>query len=329
MDRRRQNRPQARSLGRHARQRPVRRPVQRRTRKSRIRRARRDYTLLALDFFVRIVRSIKAGYQRTRKLRHFRALSTFAAIVFIISVGTIIFHAASRPNALEIYLDETQIGVVRLEGNREITLDYITRHAMARLGGRLDGSRVQLTGEIRANPVRLSVGAPSLTFDNLISGLVDVLDYYVYGAAILVDGAEVALLPSVVAAENALNSFAYSFRVNTDAAFSHQFLQEVTVARRYVHDTELMMAEEAVNALGSTQSTPEIYTVQSGDTFLQIAVNMRMTPTALSARNPNINPDVLFVGQTLFVVRTAPILNVMTIETYGNEIITRINGVVQ
>jgi len=260
---------------------------------------------------------------------YFRAASAFLAIVFVIIVAIIAFYVALRPNALEVYLDDAQVGVVRLDGNREITLEYITLHATTRLGSQLDGSRVRFSQEISANPIRLSAGAPSLTLDNLISGLVEAMDYYVYGAVIAVDGEEAALLPSVASAEIALGRFVYSFRVDAEAAFSHQLLNEVSVERRYIHNTELMTGEDALEALASSRSTPEIYTVQSGDTFSQIAVDMGMTTAALSARNPNVNPDILSVGQRLSVVRTARILNVMTIETTGNATITRINGIVQ
>jgi len=303
--------------------------VQSRVQKPRRRRVRRDYTLIVLDFFARIGRAIASAYRRARKMHHFRVVSAFAVIVFAIIVAIIAFYATSRPNALEVYLDDTQIGAVRLDGNREITLEYITLHATTRLGSQLDGSRVRFSQEINANPVRLSVGAPTLTFDNLISSLVDAIDYYVYGAVIAVDGEEVVLLPSVVAAEIALGRFAYSFRIDATAAFNYQFLNEVSVERRYVHDTELMTTEKALEVLGSSRSTNEIYIVQSGDTFSQIALNMGMTTSALSARNPNVNPDVLQIGQRLSVIRTAPILNVVTTEMTGSEAVTRINGVVQ
>jgi len=308
--------------------RPQNRPVQKRIQKPRKKRIRRDYTLLLLEFFARVGRGIKMGYRRARKIRHFRTISAFVAIILVVLSAAIAIYAAMRPNALEVYIDDVKIGVVRLDSSREITLDYIIRHAAARLESQL-GSHVQFSGQIEANAVRLSVGTPSLTFDNLISGLVDALDYSVYGAVIVVNGVEIAPLSSIFIAESTLNDFGHSFRVNIAAGFIYEFLEEVSIVRRYVYNVELMTISEAMNALATPQTTPEVYIVQRGDTFSHIALNMGMTMAALSARNPTVNPDWLEIGQALYVLRTAPVLNVRTVETTENEVITRVNGVVR
>ncbi|MDR2182585.1 MAG: hypothetical protein LBE55_00250, partial [Clostridiales bacterium] len=134
MDKRRQARPPARPPVRASSQKaPARRPVRRppgKPVKNRKKRPKRDITLAIFEFVANIGGWIKRGYLRARNMRHFRVFSTFAGIAFAIFAVSLVFFLATRPNALEIYLDEASIGTVRLEGaGRDLTLEYITRHA--------------------------------------------------------------------------------------------------------------------------------------------------------------------------------------------------------
>ena len=295
MEERRQHRPPVRP--------PVQRPVHRRRPPQRRRRRRkRDFTLFFLEFLVKIAGGIKRGYLRVKATRHFRTLSAFVVVILCVSAAALIFHFATRPNALEISLDERPIGAIRLEGRREINLEYITRHATARLESQLEG-RVHFVSQIAASPVRLETGAVSFTFDNLITALLNSLDFYVEGAAIIVDGTEAALLPSAAAAENLLTELA------DGRPLSIAFAENVDIVPRNVGRAELMTRETAHDVLTTPRAVPGTHIVQSGEVLSGIAVATGMTLSAIIANNPGIDPDNLYVGQIIFVVRTVPVLS--------------------
>ena len=280
-------------------------PPRRRRRKK----PRRDWTLTVLDFFANIGRGIKRGYLHARRIPHFRVVSAFIGIVLAISASSLIFFAAMRPNALEIYLYEnpTPIGAVRLEGNREITQEYITRHATARLETQL-GSHVRLISEISANPIRVGTGINVLTFDSLVTALVDTLDYYVWGATIVVDGSQVATLSSQDAAENLLSDIAQSLGVGANMPFSSIFAENIEIARSYVTRAELMTRQEAHSVLTTPRATPGIHIVQRGDSLWGIGQITGMSEGDLRAANPGVDPYSLYVGQRIEVVWTTPAL---------------------
>jgi LysM repeat protein len=48
-------------------------------------------------------------------------------------------------------------------------------------------------------------------------------------------------------------------------------------------------------------NTPQVYTVQKGDTFSQIAEKFKVSQDALRAANPDLNPNILTIGETVFI----------------------------
>lgn len=48
-------------------------------------------------------------------------------------------------------------------------------------------------------------------------------------------------------------------------------------------------------------STPQIYTVQQGDTISHIAEKYNISQDALRAANPDLNPNILSIGDTIFI----------------------------
>ncbi|MBL8063052.1 MAG: LysM peptidoglycan-binding domain-containing protein, partial [Anaerolineales bacterium] len=48
-------------------------------------------------------------------------------------------------------------------------------------------------------------------------------------------------------------------------------------------------------------STLQVYVVESGDTISEIAEKFKIPQDGLIAANPNVNPNALTIGQTLFI----------------------------
>jgi len=283
--------------------RPPAKPAKRRKKKPRI-----DITLTILDFFANIGRGIKKGYLRVRQTRYFRVVSAFTGVVFVVLAAMLTFSVATRPNALEIYLGDTSIGTIRLDGGRQVTLEYITRHAAARMETQL-GSHVRFESEIEARLVRVGTGATVLTFDNMVTALINAVDYYVWGAVIIVDGNSAVSVSSQSVAESLLRDIAQSLQQGSSSMpFHHAFVEEVEILHTYVRREYLMTHAQAYSALTTPREVPGIHTVQRGDTFWGLEQRYGMSVNDIIEANPDVNPDDLRVGQVLEVVRTVPVL---------------------
>ena len=308
-----------RRRGRRPQGRPAsveRRPVRRR--KVPTKRLKRDYTLLVFTAVWAAFAAVAAGFVSLKSKRHFRpvALSGLAVLGLFAAFG--IFHLATRPNGVEVYLDHMPMGVVRWENRRSADPDYIERHAIARLQSRV-GARIYFNGEIIANPVRVQGNAGVVSFDTLISVLVAAMDYYVYGAKINVRGDNVASVASDEHARELLTMVSGTFTADSDV-LRYEFVEEVTIRQDYIPRNELMSIEEAFEVLTTPQPVHEAHIVQPGDTMYTIARSTGMSMAALRAANPGIvNPDVLLPGQRVMVTRMLPPLSVRAFQRVEAE----------
>ena len=276
-----------------------------------VRPVRRDVTLVIFDGLSGFIGLIKNGLLRFSATRYFRP-TTAGAI--LIAVGLLIYAAIgifNQPNGVEVFFDNQHIGVVRWEGRRDIDDEYIRTHATARLESHL-GSTIRLAGDVTANPIRVGNNVNTISFDSLMAGLLVVVDYYVYGAAISIDGTEMATLSSRDEAEDVLARVARHW--GGEGADEFEFVEFVNITELYIHRDDLMDANDIFEQLISRRSVRDAVRAQSGDSFYLIARAAGMTLDELLAINPDANPPHLDEGDVLFVNRYSPMLSVKTIE---------------
>jgi len=236
---------------------------------------------------------------------------TFAFIFAIVGMMRLV----TRPNALEVFLDDALIGVMRLDGRRDINIDYIVLHAQTRLQGRY-GSAVQLTGEISANPVRAGDGL-ALSFDGLMTALLRDADYYVHGAVISINGIYAVSVSSAANAEELLARIIALHTYDMPYIDSYEFVETVAIAQTLVHHTNVLDTADAFAALTAFRPVQGTHVVQSGETLYGIAISTGMGLNALFAANPGIDADApgfLSIGQVLSVTRMLPTLSVRTFQ---------------
>ncbi|MCL2396634.1 MAG: LysM peptidoglycan-binding domain-containing protein [Defluviitaleaceae bacterium] len=261
---------------------------------------------MLLDFFGRMGNAVKRAFKHFKTTKYFRPAAMACAAILAVVMFIGLFNLLTRPNALEVYVNDQQIGIVRQEG-RHIDGDYILRHATARLRGQLD-TEIQFADEIIANPARIGSSVVAVTFDNLITELINVLDYYIYAGIITVDGVEMAALSSAYNAQGVLDDVAY--HLGQDPDIDHSFAEEVTITRRYIHHSGLDTHQYAMDTLTTYRNVYETHTVRQGDNLSLIAYRAGMTLAALLANNPNVNPDtILREGDRLHIIRSVPALS--------------------
>ena len=300
-------RPVPRPASRNAGPPPTRRPVKRR------RPVKKTLSLRFLEFLRRAADALGKSYLRFKKTPQFRTVSVVCIGILIVLSALITIFFITRPNAFSIYLNDEHIGTVRQEGRRNITPEYIETHTTARLEGQL-GSSVFISDEISAEHIRIGRNAVSLTFDNLVTNIINALDYYVQGAVILVNGTEAANLPSLDDAEELLRQIVRLYHDDLEG-IEYEFAEDVAIAEQYIHKSELMTFNNAFDTLTSNRPVQEVHVVRSGENLSIIAEQTGMGMTALLAANPNVDPNVfLQVGQLLLVTRSIPLLSVISIK---------------
>lgn len=273
---------------------------------------KKDFTLFFLAGIAAFFGAILFGFRQLKNAKYFRPIALLTGLFCFVFVIVGVTNFVTRPNGAAVYLDGEAVGVVRW-GRQRIDLEYIETHAIARLEGRY-GTRVRLSQEIEANPVRVG-RAEAISFDTLISRLLSGLDYYIGGAKISVDGAVFAALSSLEQAEELLAEIARPFTQNLANLDYYEFVENVAVTQTYFHHTELVTAAAALEALTTPRAVTGTHIVRPGDNLYTIAINTGMGFNALLAANPNVNPDVfLREGQVLVVTRLLPVLSVRTFQ---------------
>lgn len=92
----------------------------------------------------------------------------------------------------------------------------------------------------------------------------------------------------------------------TENTVSAEFTSGVYITHEYTasdvnQDPAAMLAALTANTNGQT-----VYEVQAGDTFMQIALDNGMTVSEMSELNPDVDINVIYIGQLLNVKEEIP-----------------------
>ena len=108
----------------------------------------------------------------------------------------------------------------------------------------------------------------------------------------------------------------------TENTVEASFTSGVYISHEYTasdvnQDPAAILAALTANTNGQT-----VYEVQKGDTFMQIALDNGMTVSEMSELNPDVDINVIYIGQLLNVKEEIPFLSVKTVDnvTYTEEI---------
>lgn len=150
---------------------------------------------------------------------------------------------------------------------------------------------------------------PAAGFESFLFGKVDeIISAYV----LRVDGQMIGAAPS----EGALTALlsAVSAPYENESTTSTTFLQKVSISQEDVPANVEQNVQRMTDLLTANTNGETQYTVQKGDTFMQIAYDNDMDMADLQSLNPQQDIDKLFIGDVLTVRETIPFLSVRTIE---------------
>jgi len=272
-----------------------------------------DWWLLILVAVAHILFFFKFCWGYVRKSRYgliCAAVVLLAAISASVVVGV---NLARRPNALEVFLDNQSVGIIRTTRQTEITPEHLKYMAQVILENRHDMS-VSILSEVTATPLRFSDSEILVIPDTIVSALVNGLRYHVLAAVITVDGTEMAVLTDADAAQSILDTIKQRYLQEDLNIVRQEFIEDVRIIERYVYSRELTTASDALAILTTPLRQADTYTVQPGDVSGVIAMRFGMSLSTLVQLNPGLNPDVLQPNQVLVITRPIPVVSVRTFE---------------
>ena len=246
---------------------------------------------------------------RVRMARH--PISPLLYVVILaLAIGYVTFNGMySRAYVLTV--DGEELGVVASQGDVEAMVAHVETRASSILG-----EAYNYDADIELTPALTSTdgfGDISEMEDTMFAGVGALVE----ACAISVDGVELGYAPSQEAMEEMLARVAAPYF--TEYTTDYGFVEDVQVYPVELPSNTVYDLESIYAVLTTYTIEEDYYTVEKGDTFNQIAYSLDMTPADLSALNPDININKIYIGQQLVIQEAVPYLSVYTYENKTYE----------
>ncbi len=226
-------------------------------------------------------------------------------------IGFAAFHG-TYTRAYVVEVDGVEMGVLEHEED----WDAIVTDLEAQVSGIL-GEDYDYEADVTITPVYTETAEGFTDSGEIEAALFSEVDAYTDAWALSVDGQELGCAATREELEQVLAAAAepYFTEGQEDYAFVEAVsVYPVTVPSNTVFDVEAIRAQ-----LSAPQSEDVYYTVKQGDTFSAIARSYEMSVSELSALNPEVDINKLWVGDELLVRQEVPFLSVVTHATQQKE----------
>ncbi|MFZ7102907.1 MAG: peptidoglycan DD-metalloendopeptidase family protein [Peptococcaceae bacterium] len=160
-----------------------------------------------------------------------------------------------------------------------------------------------------------------LTKDALKTALQNQLDWMIEAVGININGEFKAYLASQSAADEVINRLKEEYIEGPEGEelLAADFEEDVKVTVADVGLGQLTDPERAVTLILNGTDKIETYKVRKGDTLWDIAHANNMTVTELKEANPQLEKDVLSIDQELKLVKSEPMVHIVTEVQYTTE----------
>lgn len=234
-------------------------------------------------------------------------------IIAILGAVILIFAiwGFTNKNAQEIIIDGKSIGIIK---GKEITAEELTKTSIAKLQEDL-GTDVKVNEEITLKPVHASKDK-IISIEYALTKIMDQYTFQVEATAIYVDGKEIAVVKNEEEAKAILSSIISKYtKEGVTQTSEPTFLQNVELKGKFISEDDIMKNEQAMSLLNVNSDQGKKYTIKSGDTLYEIAINSNMTLKELLKANPDLTEDsMLKIGQEINIIVPEPLLSVITYE---------------
>lgn len=249
-------------------------------------------------------------------------------LIVLLGLAIIIFAiwGFTHKNSQEVFVGEKSIGIIK---DKKITADELTKTSIAKLQEDL-GTDIKVNEEIHLKPVRASKNEIVST-EYVLSKIAKQYTFQVEASAILVDGKEIAIVKNEDEAKAVLQSIVSKYTPEGVVSVAQPtFLQNVEIKNKFVAESDIIENDTAKSLLSVNTDQGQKYTIKSGDTLYQIAINSNMSMQDLLKINPGLTENTMLkIGQEINLVVPVPLLSVVTYEqaTYTEAIPKKIETV--
>ena len=263
-----------------------------------------------------------AGRVRDAVARHPVSPLLYATLIAV-GIGVMAFQDNyARAYVLEV--NDQELGLVSGEDEVNAILNSVETRAASLLGGDFDYDVNVTLSPVYAAPDALSDAAElenTLFEDMQAQAASAYAEAHMTAWALSVDGVEMGFAADKGEFYRMLDEIAQPY-IPADA-ISYEFVEDVQIYPvELPSDTEFDDIELIREELSALRVEEAVYVVKKGDTFNAIAYSLGMWPNELSALNPDVIVNKLWVDQKLVIQKAVPRLSVVAItdETYEDAI---------
>jgi len=285
-------------------------------------RVRKDYTLAIFEGIAKLFAAIGIGFKQLQTHKYFHIIVLAFVAVVLTGGGILTFNTLSRPNALRVQVDGADYGIMRWDRG-EVDPDYLITHTLMRIQS-THNTDIFPTSEIIATPTRAGRNVDIVSFDHMVSTIIQNFAYSLDGGVIAVNGTNIAFLSNHNAAVTLIADIIASF--TNDYTTESYLIDDVIISTSQLPHTDIMTPSQAFAILTAPRTVQQIHIAIPGDNMYNIAIAYGMTLPALLAANPTIEPANLRDGTAVVVLPNIPILSIRTYEHVTLEEEIEIDG---
>ena len=242
------------------------------------------------------------------------AVIILAVALFLGGGGYGLYWFMTHINGQVVSINSTQIGVIKLVKNKEITGEYLQDLAVKKLEQQV-GAHVQVNESVTTELVHAS-SKDFVTEDYIVNEILKSFTYLVETASITVDGYEMALVRTEKEADEILQNIKNAYLQDGLDIKEVSFVEAVDTTPVFRSEDEIISTDRAYEILTANIIEEQIYVVKKGDSLGGIAANAGMMLNDLLALNPEYTPTtILPIGATLTLTVPKPLLSVETRES--------------
>ena len=251
---------------------------------------------------------------KPHKQRGKKMLIYALAALCLVASGVMVSLAQSKTVYI-VSIGELTLGTIQDPGLKDNVLQLLMEEEAARVG-----MEIALETDVTLTKAKDDGSLPALTPEELTQALRENLVYLSVGYVISVNGQDVVALATEEEARGAISDLRADY-INRYCASQNATVEEVLIKEaidfecKSVPTESIRTREEAVRILARGTDKTLSYIVQRGDSLWAIAQANQLTVDDLRRANPELEGDLLQIGQELNLVVPDPYVTLSSRET--------------
>lgn len=246
---------------------------------------------------------------KDKKNKYIFTMAVLLLLIVVIGIISLIIWAFTHKNAYQIYMGNVSIGILQ----EEVMTQDLYNTAVAQLEAK-EGTKIKVNNVPIFNTEFVRADKEDfITAENMITKIKNSLTYTVQAYSISVDGTQIGILNDENVINKVLDRILADYDVENAEIVEKSFVEEVKIEPVFVDREVIIEEEDLYKKLTTTVEVAKLYTVKKGDSFWKIANDNGLTLVEMMKVNPDINVDILQIGQELVLTVPKPLLSVKVV----------------